>query len=260
MESIPRNVILDLLPAYIAGEASEESRALVEEFGRNDPQIAGLIRTGTLEPSIISSKMATPDDLEIKTMKRIRRSIRRQMWYVSLATASILMVPLVAMLFTDEVNWNLFDFIVMGILLFATGLTYVLISKISDSIAYRTAIGVAVVAGLLLIWLNLAVGIIGSEDNPANLMYIGVLAVGIIGALIARFQPHGMASALFATALAQALVAVIALIAGLGSTAPIWPWDILILTGFFAALWVGSALLFRKAAREQPPAGAGPAG
>jgi len=42
------------------------------------------------------------------------------------------------------------------------------------------------------------------------LMYIGVLAVGIIGALIARFQPHGMARALFATALAQMLVAVIA--------------------------------------------------
>jgi hypothetical protein len=69
-----------------------------------------------------------------------------------------------------------------------------------------------------------------------------------------------MARALLATALAQALVAVIALIAGLGSTAPIWPWDVLILTGFFAALWVGSAWLFRKAAREQPPAVAAPVG
>jgi hypothetical protein len=46
-------------------------------------------------------------------------------------------------------------------------------------------------------------------------MYIGVLAVGIIGAIVARFRPHGMARALFATALAQALVAVIALLAGL---------------------------------------------
>ncbi len=245
MESVPRNVILDLLPAYIAGEASEESRVLVEEFARNDPQIARLIRTGTLEPAVISPKMATPDDLEMKTMKRVRRSIRRQMWYVALATASILMVPLVVMLFTDEVNWSLFDFIVMGILLFGTGLTYVRISRISDSIAYRTAVGVAVVAGLLLIWLNLAVGIIGSEDNPANLMYIGVLAVGIIGAIIARFQPNGMSRALFATALAQALVTVIALIAELGSP---WsgPGEILILNGFFIALWVGSALLFRR--------------
>ena len=253
MESVPRNVILDLLPAYIAGEASEESRALVEEFARNDPQIARLIRTGTLEPAVISPKMATPDDLEMKTMKRVRRSIRRQMWYVALATASILMVPLVVMLFTDEVNWGLFDFIVMGILLFGTGLTYVLISRISDSIAYRTAVGIAVVAGLFLIWFNLAVGIIGSEGNPANLMYIGVFAVGIIGIIIARFKPHGMSHALLATALAQAIVTVIALIAGLGYPAS-GPSEIVILNGFFFALWIGSAWLFRNAAREQAAA------
>jgi hypothetical protein len=104
--------------------------------------------------------------------------------------------------------------------------------------------------------MNLAVGIIGTEDNPANLMFGGVLAVGIVGAVIARLQPQGMARALVATALAQALVAVIALITGLGSAGPGWPGDILVLTGFFAALWVGSALLFRKAAREQVSAGA----
>jgi len=60
-----------------------------------------------------------------------------------------------------------------------------------------------------------------------------------------------MVRALYATALAQAAVASIALIAGLGSTGPIWPKDILILTGFFIALWLLSARLFRKAAREQ---------
>jgi hypothetical protein len=68
-----------------------------------------------------------------------------------------------------------------------------------------------------------------------------------------------MARALFATALAQALVAVIALIFGLGS-----PWSgpgaLLILNGFFVALFVGSALFFRNAGREQTPVGAGPEG
>ncbi len=176
---------------------------------------------------------------------------------IALATAFILLLPLLAMQITDEVVWDLADFAVAGALLFGTGLTYELVARKMGSIAYRVAVGVALAAALLLVWVNLAVGLIGSEDELANLMYIGVLTVGIIGAIIARFRPHGMARALFATALAQTLVAVIALIAGLGSTAPIWPWDILILTGFFAALWVGSALLFRKAAREQPPAGAG---
>jgi hypothetical protein len=70
-------------------------------------------------------------------------------------------------------------------------------------------------------------------------MYIGVLAVGLIGTIIARFQPHGMARTFFAMALAQALVAVITMIAGLGFT--------LLINGFFVALWVGSALLFRRA-------------
>jgi hypothetical protein len=125
--------------------------------------------------------------------------------------------------------------------------------------AYRAAVGVALAAAFILVWLSLGVGIIGADGDPANMMYFGVLAVGIIGAIVARFRPHGMARALFATALAQALVAVIALIIGLGS-----PWSppgvlgTLILNGFFAALFVGSALLFRYAGREQPPAGAGP--
>ena len=94
----------------------------------------------------------------------------------------------------------------------------------------------------------------GRQDDIANLMYIGVLAVGIVGAIIARFQPYGMTRALFATALAQALVAVITALAGLGS--PMTPpRALLVLNGFFIALWFGSAWLFRKAAREQPPAG-----
>jgi len=54
------------------------------------------------------------------------------------------------------------------------------------------------------------------------------------------------------------LVGVIALIAGLGSTGANWPGAIVFLTGFFAALWLLSAWLFRKAAREQTPAGAAP--
>lgn len=126
--------------------------------------------------------------------------------------------------------------------------------------AYRAAVGVALAAVFILIWLTGAVGIIGSEDNGANVMYAGVLAVGIIGALIARFQPRGMTRALFATALAQALAGVIALAAGLGSEGANWPWDILGLTGFFVALFVGSALLFREAAWKQPPTGTGSAG
>jgi hypothetical protein len=172
--------------------------------------------------------------------------------------ALLLLLPLVAMQFTDEMVWDETDFIVMGAMLFGACGAYELAARMTGNIAYRAAVGVAVVAAFILIWMNLAVGIIGSEDNPANLMYGGVLAVGILGALIARFQPDGMARALAATALAQALVGAIALIGGLGSTGANWPQVIVVLTGFFAALWLVSAWLFRKAAREQLSTGAAP--
>ena len=120
-----------------------------------------------------------------------------------------------------------------------------------DNTMYRFAVGVALAAAFILVWLSLGVGIIGRDGDPANLMYFGVLAVGIIGALIARFRPRGMARALFATALAQTSVLVIALIAGLG-----YPWsgplELSALNGFFVALFIGSAWLFRRAAHERP--------
>ena len=252
MESVSRNVILDLLPAYIAGEASEESRALVEKFAQNDPQIAGFIRTGNLETDPISQRTAVPDDLEMKTIKHVRHSIRLQMWYVAFATAAVLVAPLIAMQFTDEVNWGFLDFIVMGILIFGTSLGYVLISRISENIAYRTAIGVALVSGFLLIWINLAVGIIGSENNPANLLYIGVLAIGIIGAWASHLRPAGMTRTMFAAALAQILIPVIVLIIR-SSYLEESPGILAVfgMNAFFAALFVVSALLFRSVARRQ---------
>ena len=79
-------------------------------------------------------------------------------------------------------------------------------------------------------------------------------AVGVIGAIIARFRPHGMARALLATAFAQTLVAVIALVAGMGGPYD-GPLKLLILNGIFVALFVGSVGLFRRAARGEPERG-----
>jgi hypothetical protein len=117
--------------------------------------------------------------------------------------ALMLLLPLFAMQVTDEVDWDVADFAFAGTLIVGTGVTYEVAARITGNTAYRAAVGVALAAAFILIWMNLAVGIIGSEANPANLMYGGVLAVGIIGAIIARFQPHGMARALVATTLAQ---------------------------------------------------------
>ncbi len=176
---------------------------------------------------------------------------------IVLTTAFILLLPLLAMQFTDEVVWDLADFVVAGALLVGTGFMYELVARKGGSIAYRAAVGIALATALLLVWINLAVGIIGNEDNPANLMYIGVLAVGFIGAVIARLEQRGMARALFATALAQALVPVIALIIWKPSVAS----DVVGVFGlnaFFAMLFVASALLFRRAERERGGPGVEP--
>lgn len=184
----------------------------------------------------------------------------RNMVRIALVTAFILLIPLVAMQFTDEVVWDLADFAIAGALLFGTGIAYELVARKMGSIAYRVAVGIALVAAFLLVWVNLAVGLIGSEDELANLMFVGVLAVGIIGAFIARFQPHGMSRALLATALAQTLVAVIALIAGMYQYPSSSVSEIVIGNGFFVVLFLGSAGLFWRAAREQPRAGTAPVG
>ncbi len=165
------------------------------------------------------------------------------------AAALILLLPLLAMQVTDQVVWDVADFAIFGALLVGVGVTYELVVRKTADTAYRAAVGVALAAAFLLVWVNGAVGIIGSEDNDANLMYGGVLAIGIIGSIFARFQPHGMARALFATALAQALVPVIALIIW-NPQVTSWAPGVLGVFGlntFFVALWVVSALLFRRA-------------
>ena len=189
----------------------------------------------------------------------LNRNTYRSVFSVALATAFILLLLLLAMQITNEMNWTLFDFAFAGALIFGTGLTYVLVTRKAGNMAYRFAVGIALAAVFILIWSNLAVGLIGSEDNLANLMYGGVLAIGLIGAIIADLRPQGMARVLFAMALVQALIAVIALVFGLGSP---WsePGEIVFVNGFFVTLFVASALLFRSAARELTPAGAGTQG
>lgn len=177
--------------------------------------------------------------------------LTQSIFRLALITGAILLIPLTAMQFTEEVVWTLSDFVIMGTLIFGTGLTYKLITRKSGGTVYRVAVGFALFTGLFLIWVNGAVGVIGSEDNPVNLLYFGVIAVGIIGGFISRFHPEGMTLTMFAMALAQALVAAIALVGGYYQTPPSTVFHIISVNGFFITLFVVSALLFRHAATEK---------
>ena len=104
-----------------------------------------------------------------------------------------------------------------------------------------------------MIWANLAVGLIGSGTNPGNLMYFGVVAVGIIGIVLSRFSPGGMERAMYITALMLVLVVGIALFANMDEYPGSSVDEIVGVNGFFATLFTVSGSLFRFAARKQSP-------
>ena len=75
---------------------------------------------------------------------------------------TILLIPLIAMQLTNEVNWSLFDFIIMGAMLTITGLLGEIIFKKVKKNKHRVALYVVVAIIFLLIWAELAVGIFGT--------------------------------------------------------------------------------------------------
>lgn len=134
-----------------------------------------------------------------------------------------------------------------GVLLLLAGLLYLLVASRGRSGAYKLAAVIAAAASLLLVWGNLAVGFIGSEDNPMNLLYGAVLAVGFIGAVVAKLQPQGMAKAMFGAALTQFAVPFVALLIKQPELTLGVLW-VIVLNTVFAGLWMAAGLLFRRAA------------
>jgi hypothetical protein len=162
---------------------------------------------------------------------------------VAIAAVGVLVVPLIAMQCAEAV-WGPIDYLVAVGLLLGAGLAYAFLRRKATDLAYRCGAGIAVAGTLFLVWINLVVGVIGDDRNPANLMYAGVLTVGLCGALLAQFRPGGMARALFATAFAQVVVALVVQIRGLDSP--------ILLNWMFVVIWVGAALLFQHAAATEP--------
>ena len=170
------------------------------------------------------------------TRRRLERWVRRS------ALPLLLALPWVAMRLGDDVNWSRRDFVTWGVMLATACGAYEIAARKTGNRAYRAAVGIAVLAAFLLVWINIAVGIIGTETHPANLMFAGVILVEMMGAVMARFRPEGMARASVVTAVAQACVGLIAAVL----RSP----EGFVLSGFFAALWLASGALFRKAARQ----------
>ena len=174
--------------------------------------------------------------------RRFIRGWRGCLWG---GAAWLLLLPALAMRFYPQagVDWSPLDFAVMGVLLAAVcGLLDFGLRR-DGSPAYRAGFAVAVLAGFATIWATLAVGMLGGEGDPANALFVGVLAVAAVGSLLARFRAVGMAKAMAVTALAQLAAVGVALV--LGGYLP----RELVLTACFGLPWLLAAGLFRYAAR-----------
>lgn len=177
-----------------------------------------------------------------ETMKAVSGQttlLRTVMWGGAVA---LLLAPAVAMQFTSEVQWTLFDFALMGVLLAIACGAGELVLRASESLMYRLGAAIAIGTTFVLGVGNLAVGLIGSEDNPANDRVWVVLAVGVVGALIARFRPRGLSLVMLALAAGQIGLALYA-----DATAQDLP---LRITAVFVTGWLVAAALFDRAARE----------
>jgi hypothetical protein len=163
--------------------------------------------------------------------------------------ATLLLLPLIAMQFTPEVNWTAEDFIVWGIMLGTVGGLFELAVRISPLPSYRAAFGLALLGAFLTTWANLAVGIVGSENNAANQLFFLALLIGIVTSGIARLKAAGMAVAMLTTAITIVLAFLIA-----EARPTDEPWVHLMAeaigTGIFVLLFVSSAALFRRAAHS----------
>ena len=81
---------------------------------------------------------------------------------IVLVVMIMLLVPLVAMRFTDEVKWSVYDFVIAGVLLLGTGLLCEWVLRKVKRWEYRIALCAAILFALFIVWAELAVGLIGT--------------------------------------------------------------------------------------------------
>jgi hypothetical protein len=153
----------------------------------------------------------------------------------------LILLPAIAMQFTRDVQWTAADFAFAILMLGGVGAAFEMAVRATPSGAYRGGAAIALGAGLLLLWANGAVGIVGDEGQRINLWFDLIPLLALFGAIGARFRSRGMAAAMVATAIAQIAVGAIVQLYGH------FTW---VVTLIWSAAWLFSAWLFRKSATD----------
>jgi hypothetical protein len=113
-----------------------------------------------LEVQNIHSYFEVQSTFKTKTLNMTTEN--RRLGFILFGVALLLMVPLIAMQFTNEVNWGIGDFIVAGVLLFGTGLLCEFVLRKVPKTRNRILICAGILVVLFLVWAELAVGIFGT--------------------------------------------------------------------------------------------------
>ncbi|HEV7232666.1 MAG TPA: hypothetical protein VGN36_00375 [Sphingorhabdus sp.] len=163
---------------------------------------------------------------------------RRHLWRIIGwgGAVALILTPLIAMQFTSEVNWDETDFIVAAIIFGIVGGLIELTVRVSKNWYFRAGAAFAVLAGFMVVWANLAVGMIGNEDNPVNLWFGLVLLIAILGAIKSRY----IAAAMFAAGALQAAIGLFAGVLGTDSRGGVF-------TIILSAFWIIAGALFSNA-------------
>ncbi len=151
--------------------------------------------------------------------------------------AALMIFPIVT-----RAPWTAEDFVFAGVVLGTIGLGAELATRFTRSIPYRAGVAAALVAAAMIVVVNGAVGMIGDEGNAYNELFLGVIAVALLGAILTRFRARGMAIAMVAAAGTQAVVGLLGLSADPRGA---------VLSAALAGIWLLPAAFFRAAAREQ---------
>ncbi|GAA4006338.1 hypothetical protein [Sphingomonas humi] len=136
--------------------------------------------------------------------------------------------------------WTASDFVLAAVMLGTVGAGIEFLARLSGNVFVRLGGVVMAVTCFLTIWVNLAVGMIG-DDNPYNLLFLGVLAVAVGGTLMVRYRAAAMVKVTLACAVLQVVV-------GLGG----YGMDPrgAIFSAFFGLFWLIAAALFAAGARR----------
>ena len=177
---------------------------------------------------------------------RISNTPRINGWRIASwgALLALLALPAIAMQFTPDVDWTGSDFLFAAVLLGMLGAGMELAVRSARNTPQRVGIALAVLAGFLTLWSNAAVGIIGNESEPTNLLFVAMVVFAVTASLALRLRPAGMRWLMAALSAGQFVVGVVA---------GLWTmpghdveWGVL---AFFAIIWGASSGAFHRARR-----------